>query len=121
MPCFLLNQSLTLIYHKNGYAYPVVHISGLWIFSRKSYPPVDNFIEDNIVLKVLTRFQIKPRQILWDTTSFYFEGNYEESDIITFGYSRDQKKNKTVQQIGNVSSLMKQIMEALQLGPPDVF
>jgi hypothetical protein len=51
-------------------------------------------IEDNIVLKVLTHFQIKPRQILWDTTSFYFEGNYEESDIITFGYSRDQKKDK---------------------------
>ncbi|MFA5384577.1 MAG: hypothetical protein WC364_07945 [Eubacteriales bacterium] len=35
--------------------------------------------------------------------------------IITLTY-----KGPTVQQIGNVSSLMKQIREALQLGPPDV-
>jgi len=44
-----LNQSLTLIYHKNGYTYPVVHIFGLWIFSRKSYPPVDNSLGKKMI------------------------------------------------------------------------
>jgi hypothetical protein len=40
---------------------------------------------------------------------------FRSPSIITLTY-----KGQTVQQIGNVSSLMKQIMEALQLGPPDV-
>ncbi len=51
-------------------------------------------IEDIIVLKALAHFNIDPELVLWDTTSFYFEGDYESSDLITLGYSRDQKKDK---------------------------
>jgi transposase len=52
-------------------------------------------IEEAIVLSVLSRFgKIDTDQILWDTTSFYFEGDYEESKMITYGYNRDQKKDK---------------------------
>jgi transposase len=51
-------------------------------------------IEDTIVLKALAHFNIDPKLVLWDTTSFYFEGDYEASELITLGYSRDQKKDK---------------------------
>jgi len=57
--------------------------------------PYDNDIEEAIVLGVLSRFgKIDTDQILWDLTSFYFEGDYDESELIRLGYSRDQKKDK---------------------------
>jgi len=51
-------------------------------------------IEDIIVLKALSHFNIDPKLVHWDTTFFYFEGNYDASNLITLGYSRDQKKDK---------------------------
>jgi transposase len=51
-------------------------------------------IEDIIVLNALAHFGIDPQRVLWDTTSFYFEGDYDTSDLITLGYSRDQKSDK---------------------------
>lgn len=56
-------------------------------------PCVDD-IEEAVVLAALSHFKIDPDQVLWDTTSFYFEGDYDESDLIKLGYSRDQKKDK---------------------------
>lgn len=56
-------------------------------------PFIDD-IEGAVVLAALSRFNVDPDQVLWDTTSFYFEGDYDESDIIKLGYSRDQKKDK---------------------------
>lgn len=57
--------------------------------------PYENDIEEAIVLGVLSRFgKIDTDQILWDLTSFYFEGDYDESELIRLGYSRDQKKDK---------------------------
>lgn len=32
--------------------------------------------------------------VLYDITSVYFEGNYTDSDLVTFGYNRDGKKGK---------------------------
>ena len=56
--------------------------------------PYDNDIEEAIVLCVLSRFgKIDTDQIIWDLTS-YFEGDYDESELIRLGYSRDQKKDK---------------------------
>ncbi|WP_258360132.1 DUF4277 domain-containing protein [Moorella sulfitireducens] len=41
--------------------------------------PYENNIEEAIVLGVLSRFgKIDTDQILWDLTSFYFEGDYIE-------------------------------------------
>jgi transposase len=52
-------------------------------------------IEEAIVLGVLSRFgKIDTDQILWDLTSFYFEGDHDDSEMIRFGYNRDQKKDK---------------------------
>jgi len=30
--------------------------------------------------------------VLYDITSSYLEGEYEESEIVTYGYNRDKKK-----------------------------
>jgi len=38
--------------------------------------------------------------ILYDMTSTYFEGLYEDSDIVEFGYNRDKKKGKEQITIG---------------------
>jgi hypothetical protein len=52
-------------------------------------------IEEAIVFGVLSRFgKIDTDQILWDLTSFYFEGDHDDSEMIKFGYNRDQKKDK---------------------------
>jgi transposase len=57
-------------------------------------PYIDD-IEEAIVLHALSRFaKIDTSQVLWDTTSFYFEGDHDESELITYGYSRDQKPDK---------------------------
>jgi len=57
-------------------------------------PYIDD-IEEAIVLFCLSRFgKIDTDQILWDLTSFYFEGDHEDSEMIKYGYNRDQKKDK---------------------------
>ena len=57
--------------------------------------PYGDDIEEAIVLHALSRFsKIDTSQVLWDTTSFYFEGDHDESDLIRYGYNRDQKKDK---------------------------
>jgi len=38
--------------------------------------------------------------ILYDMTSTYFEGEYEDSEIVEFGYNRDKKKGKEQVTIG---------------------
>lgn len=37
-------------------------------------------------LYVITEFGLNPKEILWDTTSIYFEGDYDSSEILRFGY-----------------------------------
>jgi len=57
--------------------------------------PYSDDIEEAIVLHALSRFnKIDTSQVLWDTTSFYFEGDHDESDLVRYGYSRDQKPDK---------------------------
>jgi transposase len=57
-------------------------------------PYIDD-IEEEIVLYCLSRYgKIDTDRILWDLTSFYFEGDYDESEMIKYGYNRDQKKDK---------------------------
>jgi transposase len=57
--------------------------------------PYINDIEEAIVLSCFSRFsKIDTSRILWDLTSFYFEGDHDASDLIRYGYNRDQKKDK---------------------------
>ena len=49
---------------------------------------------NNVVLFCVKTFSIDPSLIHYDITSLYFEGSYEDSDFITYGYNRDQKPDK---------------------------
>lgn len=54
------------------------------------YPKID-FIEAAVAIKIMTHYKIRPELIHSDSTSLYFEGEYEESDLLRLGYSRDKK------------------------------
>jgi transposase len=43
-------------------------------------------IETQLALHVIREFGLNPEEILWDTTSIYFEGDYDEAEITRFGY-----------------------------------
>lgn len=51
-------------------------------------------ILEKIVLTCIELYSIDPSLIHYDITSLYFEGRYENSDFIAYGYSRDQKPDK---------------------------
>ena len=38
---------------------------------------------------LVTKYDIKPSLCLWDSTSYYFEGEYTLSEILNYGYNRD--------------------------------
>jgi transposase len=57
-------------------------------------------IQKELAKKHLTNGSI----ILYDITSSYFEGEYEESELVTFGYSRDKKRNHEQIVIGLLTS-----------------
>jgi transposase len=43
-------------------------------------------IETALALHVIKEFGLDLEEILWDTTSLYFEGEYDSSELIRFGY-----------------------------------
>ena len=43
-------------------------------------------IETTLALHVIKEFGLNLEEILWDTTSIYFEGEYDSSELIRFGY-----------------------------------
>lgn len=51
-------------------------------------------IEADVTLRIMSKYKVDPTLVHFDTSSLYFEGAYEESDIIRLGYSRDQKPDK---------------------------
>ncbi len=56
-------------------------------------------IMNKIVIVCIELYSIDPSLIHYDITSLYFEGRYEDSDFITYGYNRDQSyqtKNKLI-------------------------
>jgi transposase len=53
-----------------------------------------------MALNLITKFGIDPSKVLYDITSMYFEGEYDESEIITFGYSRDKRPDREQINIG---------------------
>lgn len=51
-------------------------------------------IEAELATNTITVFGLDSDIIHFDLTSLYVEGDYEDSDLITFGYNRDGKKDK---------------------------
>lgn len=47
-----------------------------------------------IITVAVDKFNIDLSFLAYDLTSFYFEGEYENSEAITYGYSRDKKPDK---------------------------
>ncbi len=66
------------------------------------YEPMDRLLtRQEAVQKAPARKHIKNGHlVLYDITSSYFEGAYEESDIVSFGYNRDGKKGHEQMVIG---------------------
>ena len=54
-------------------------------------PPLLEELQTQITLHFMQRFQIEPNELGYDTTSLYFEGDYDESELIRLGYSRDHR------------------------------
>lgn len=51
-------------------------------------------IQAMVAFELIERYQIDPGLVLWDTTSCYFEGAYDDSEMIGLGYSRDHRPDK---------------------------
>lgn len=58
------------------------------------YEPMDRLLErQEAIQRTLAGKHLKGGQlVLYDLTSSYFEGEYADSDLVTFGYNRDGKK-----------------------------
>src|ERR1700719_2896896 len=58
------------------------------------YLPMDRLLErQNAIQRTLAARHLQDGHlVLYDITSRYFEGDYTQSDIVTFGYNRDGKR-----------------------------
>mgnify|MGYP000240138817 CR=1 FL=1 len=51
-------------------------------------------IEAAIAVNAITEFKVGTKLVHWDITTLLFHGEYEESEIVKFGYSRDHRPDK---------------------------
>lgn len=51
-------------------------------------------------LRALQRYQVDLSVILYDLTSFYFEGDYADNPAVTYGYSRDHRSDTKQRVVG---------------------
>ena len=87
-------------------------VSSLWkqagIMNRPDvekhcYEPMDRLLgRQRSIQKKLFEKSAETSVILYDITSTYFEGQYEESELVHFGYNRDGKKGKKQVVVGLV-------------------
>ncbi len=66
------------------------------------YEPMDRLLARQVgIQKALARKHLQAgRLVLYDITSPYFEGQYEDSEIVAFGYHRDGKRQHEQMVIG---------------------
>lgn len=57
-------------------------------------PEYEADFQGDIALRMIDEFDVPVRDVLYDITSLYFEGDYSESELVDYGYSRDQKPDK---------------------------
>ena len=72
----------------------VCGIEGVLDVDTHCYEPMDRLLErQEAIQRTLAGKHLKGGQlVLYDLTSSYFEGEYADSDLVTFGYNRDGKK-----------------------------
>ena len=62
---------------------------------KHCYEPMDRLLQrQRSIQKILFEQYGETTVVLYDITSTYFEGQYEESELVHFGYNRDRKKGK---------------------------
>jgi len=61
---------------------------------KHCYAPLDRLLDrQQAIQKKLAKKHLKDGvMVLYDITSTYFEGEYAESELVTYGYNRDRKK-----------------------------
>ena len=66
------------------------------------YEPMDRLLQRQVgIQKALASKHLQEgRLVLYDITSSYFEGQYEDSEIVAFGYNRDGKRQHEQMVIG---------------------
>src|SRR5680860_608566 len=69
-------------------------ISGRPDVDKHCYAPLDLLLaRQQAIQKKLAKKHLKNGVlVLYDITSTYFEGAYEDSELVTYGYNRDRKK-----------------------------
>lgn len=67
-------------------------------------PAYERDLQSQVGLRLITTFSVPVDEILYDITSLYFEGVYEDSQLIRLGYSRDKKPEKKQVNLGLTTS-----------------
>jgi transposase len=67
------------------------------------YPYLEE-LKSELAMQALTEFDLRKDQVIYDLTSLYFEGEYEASELVTYGYSSTGDGDKKQVTLGlNVS------------------
>ena len=79
---------------KNTALWELCGVSGPVDVEQHCYEPMDRLLDrQKAIQKALAKRHLQEGcLVLYDITSSYFEGAYEQSDIVLFGYNRDGKK-----------------------------
>ncbi len=88
-------SKLSLCHHApNTCLWELCGIEGLPDVESHCYEPMDNLLQRQgaIQKKLAQRHLNGGHVVLYDITSVYFEGEYQASELVKFGYNRDGKK-----------------------------
>jgi len=79
---------------KNTALWELCGVEGKVDVEQHCYEPMDRLLErQSAIQHTLAARHLKDGHlVLYDITSSYFEGAYNQSDIVTFGYNRDGKR-----------------------------
>jgi len=79
---------------KNTALWQLCGVEGKVDVEQHCYGPMDRLLERQSAIQrtLAARHLQEGHLVLYDITSSYFEGAYNQSDIVTFGYDRDGKR-----------------------------
>ncbi len=81
-------------------------VEGKPVVEKHCYAPLDRLLsrQKAIQKKLAKKHLTSGSMLLYDITSSYFEGEYESSELVTFGYNRDGKKGHEQVVIGLITT-----------------